>query len=113
MGGVVGLVIGLSKGRSSASWRWGIIGAVLGGIAGVVLRRLVRGGSGWIFHVFPGGVLFAGSMRRDRPRRSTWIVWRRCAGTWYGTLIGLGCGLLFCLVALPLGIYLRSGERSE
>jgi hypothetical protein len=77
------------------------IGAVLGGIVGLVLRRLFRGKKLLVLRIFPNGILFAAAcgvtaqaFHMDRAAATT--------GLWYGTLIGLASGLFLCLVALPL-----------
>ena len=78
-----------------------IDGTVLGGIVGLVLRRLVRGKKWLVLRIFPNGILFAATcgvtaqaFYMDRAGATT--------GLWYGALIGLGSGLFLCLIALPL-----------
>lgn len=84
---------------------WGImtvafIGAVLGGIAGIALRRLVRGRKWRVLRVFPKGIVFPAAcgvavqaLYLDRAAAAS--------GLWYGILMGLASGLLLCLAALP------------
>ena len=101
IGGIIGLITGAVQGAFFGIMAVAFIGAVLGGIAGFVLRRLVRGRKWLVLHFFPKGVLFAAAcgvaaqaFYMDRAAATT--------GLWYGTLIGLGSGLFLCLVALPL-----------
>ena len=109
--GIIGLITGAVHGAFFGIMAVAFIGAVLGGIVGLVLRRLVRGRKWLVLRIFPKGVLFAAAcgvtaqaFYMDRAAATT--------GLWYGTLIGLGSGLFLCLVALPLA-FLRSGRLTS
>jgi len=99
--GIIGLVTGAVQGAFFGIMAVAFIGAVLGGIIGLALQRLVRGKKWLVLRIFPTGVMFAAAcgvtaqaFYMDRAAATT--------GLWYGTLIGLGIGLFLCLVALPL-----------
>lgn len=101
LGGSVGLIAGAIQGAFFGIMAVAFIGAVLGGIAGFILRRLFQGKKWLVLRIFPEGVLFAAAcgvaaqaFYLDRIAASE--------GLWSGALIGLGSGLLFCLVSLPL-----------
>jgi hypothetical protein len=105
LGGFLGLATGALQGAFFGIMAVAFIGAVLGGIVGLLLRRLLGDTKEVFFHVFPGSVLFAAAcgvaaqaFYIDRAAATT--------GLWYGTLIGLGSGLFLCLVALPLAFLL-------
>ena len=99
--GIIGVLTGTVHGVLFGIMAVAFIGALLGGIVGILLRRVFGGTNGWFFHVFPGSVLFAAAcgvaaqaFYLDRIAASE--------GLWLGALIGLGSALLFCLVAMPL-----------
>ena len=110
LGGFVGLVTGAVQGAFFGIMAVAIIGAVLGGIAGLLFRRLLGDTKAAFFHVFPGSVLFAAAcgvaaqaFYLDQIAASE--------GLRFGTEIGLGIALLFCLVSLPLA-FLTVRRRS-
>jgi hypothetical protein len=99
--GIIGLLTGAVQGAFFGIMAVAFVGAALGGIAGVVLRRLFGRKKWLVRHIFPKSVLFAAACGvtaqaffLNRPAAT--------AGLWHGTLIGLGSGLFLCLVALPL-----------
>ncbi|MCC6127280.1 MAG: hypothetical protein IT426_20145 [Pirellulales bacterium] len=101
LGGFIGLVIGAVQGALFGIMVAAFIGAVLGGIVGLMLRRLFRGKKWLVLRIFPEGVLFAAACGVAGQA----IYLNRVAATnglWSGALIGLGCGVLFCLISLPL-----------
>ena len=99
--GIIGLVTGAVQGAFFGIMAVAFIGAILGGIVGLALRRLFRGRRWLVLHIFPKGVLFAAACGVVA---QVFYLNRAVAtaGLWYGTVIGLGSGLFLCLVALPL-----------
>ena len=100
-GGVLGLIVGALQGAFFGIMAVAFIGAVLGGIVGLLFRRLLGDTKAVFFHVFPGSVLFAAAcgvaaqaFYLDRIAASE--------GLRFGAEVGLGSALLFCLVSLPL-----------
>ncbi len=102
LGGVVGAITGAVEGALLGIMAVAFIGAILGGIAGALFKWLIVGARTKLVLILPGGaVLFAAAcgvavqaFYMDRAAATT--------GLWNGTLIGLGSGLLLCLVALPM-----------
>jgi hypothetical protein len=101
LNGIIGLVTGAVQGVFFGIMAVAFIGAILGGIVGVMLRRLFRGKKWLVLRTFPNGVMFAvacgvtvQAFYIDHAGATT--------GLWHGTLIGLGSDLFLCLVALPL-----------
>jgi tetrahydromethanopterin S-methyltransferase subunit B len=101
--GIIGVLSGALYGALLGIMVVAFIGAVLGGIVGVILRRLFQGREWLVLRVFPKGILFAPAcgvtaqaFYMDRAAATTGLA--------YGTLIGLGCGLLVCLVAFPFAV---------
>jgi len=102
LGGVVGAITGAVEGALFGIMAVAFVGAILGGIAGALLKWLIAGARTRPVLILPGGVvLFAAAcgvaaqaFYMDRAAAT--------AGLWNGTLIGLGSGLLLCLVALPM-----------
>ena len=104
-GAFIGLILGAIQGALFGIMAVAFIGAVLGGIAGFALKQLVRGKRWLVLRIFPRGVLFAvacgvaaQAFYMDRVQATT--------GLRYGAALGLGGGLLICLVALPLSVLL-------
>lgn len=99
--GIIGLVTGAVQGAFFGIMAVAFIGAVLGGIVGLAMQRLVRGKKWLVLRIFPKGVMFAAACGVTAQ-----AFYMDCTaattGLWYGTLIGLGSGLFLCLVALPL-----------
>lgn len=100
-GGVLGLIVGGLQGAFFGIMAVAFIGAVLGGIVGLLFKRLLGDTKAVFFHVFPGSVLLAAAcgvaaqaFYLDRIAASE--------GLRLGAEIGLGSALLFCLVSLPL-----------
>jgi hypothetical protein len=100
-GGVLGLIVGVLQGAFFGIMAVAFIGAVLGGIVGLLFKRLLGDTNAVFFRVFPGSVLFAAAcgvaaqaFYLDRIAASE--------GLRLGAEIGLGSALLFCLVSLPL-----------
>jgi hypothetical protein len=102
LGGVVGAITGAVEGALLGIMAVGFIGAILGGIAGASFKWLIVGTRTKPVLILPGGaVLIAAAcgvavqaFYMDRAAATT--------GLWNGALIGLGSGLLLCLVALPM-----------
>jgi uncharacterized protein YodC (DUF2158 family) len=113
LGGTVGLVAGALQGAFFGIMAVACIGALLGGIVGILLRRVFAGKQGRFFHVFPGSVLFAAACG---VAAQAFYVDRIAAseGLWDGAWAGLGIALLFCLSAVPLAVLtVRSPSRRD
>lgn len=111
VGGVQGLTLGAIQGVFFGIMAVAFIGAVLGGIAGLLFRRFFGDTKAIFFQLFPGSVLFAAAcgvaaqaFYLDRIAASE--------GLRLGAEIGLGIALLFCLASLPLA-YLTAGRLSR
>ena len=110
-GCVLGLMIGAIQGALFGIMAVAFIGAVLGGIVGLVLRRLFRGRNWLVLRIFPNSMLFAAACGVAVQAFYQNQV-AATNGFWAGALIGLGSGLLFCLVSLPLAFFmLRRDSR--
>ncbi len=99
--GMIGLITGAVQGAFFGIMAVALVGAALGGIAGVVIRQLIGVSGRSIGQFFPGIVLIAAAcgvaaqaFYMDHAEATT--------GLWYGALVGLGSGLFLCLASLPL-----------
>jgi hypothetical protein len=96
--GILGLIPGAIEGAFFGIMVVAFIGALLGGIVGMVLRRIARGRKWLVLRVFPRHALpiacgiVAQAFYMDCEAATT--------GLWYGAWIGLGAGLLQCLVTM-------------
>jgi len=100
-GGILGLITGAVQGAFFGIMAVAFIGAVLGSIAGLVLRRLFRGKQWLILRVFPEGVLFAAAC--GVAAQAFYMDHARATeGLLYGAAAGLAGGLFVCLVTLPM-----------
>ncbi len=110
--GIIGALTGAVQGALIGIMAVAFVGAVLGGVAGVALRRLVRGRKWLVLQVLPKGLLFpaacgviAQAFYLDRALATT--------GLGSGALLGLAGGLVLCLVALPFASAAVSMTRSR
>jgi hypothetical protein len=107
LGGLRGLTVGALLGMCYGVMAVAFVGAALGGIVGLLLRRLSRSTDGPLFYVVPRNLSFAaacgvvaqayyldGALATD--------------GLRLGALVGLGMAILFCLVSwLVLFLFAR------
>lgn len=101
LSGFVGLVTGAAQGAFFGIMAVAFIGAVLGGIVGLLFRLLVGGTNERFSQVFPGSVLVAAACGVTA---QAFYLNRVAASEGFrlGAGIGLGISVLFCLVSLPL-----------
>ena len=99
--GIVGLITGAVQGAFFGIMAVAFVGAILGGIVGLLLRRVLGGTRKRFFQVFPGSVLFAAAC--GVAAQAFYMSHARATeGLLLGASVGLGAGLVFCLVGLPL-----------
>jgi len=99
--GFVGLVTGGVQGAFFGVMAVAFIGAILGGIVGLLLRRTLGGTRKRFFQVFPGSVLLAAAC--GVAGQAFYMNQARAAeGLLFGASVGLGTVLCFGLVGLPL-----------
>jgi len=103
LGGVLGLIEGALQGTFFAIMAVACIGALLGGILGILSRRFLGDTKGVFIRFFPGRVLFAvacgvtaQAFYLDRIAASE--------GLRLGAEIGLGIAVLCCLLSLPMAL---------
>jgi hypothetical protein len=99
--GIVGLITGAVQGAFFGVMAVAFVGAILGGIVGLLLRRVLGGTQGRFFHFFPGSVVFAAACG-VAAQAFCMNHAQATEGLFYGALVGLGAGLFFGLVGLPL-----------
>jgi hypothetical protein len=96
-----GLIAGAVQGAFLGVAVVALLGAALGTVAGLLLRRLIPHRKRPVFRIIPGGVVCAAAcgvaaqaIYVDRVEATRGLAW--------GALIGLNAGLLFWLLAVPL-----------
>jgi hypothetical protein len=107
--GVIGLVVGAVPGAFFGIMAVAFIGASVGGVAGLLFRRLLRGKRVLRLHVFPGSVLSGAACGVAAQALYVHRI-EATAGICHGALVGLACGLVFC-AGVPLLLYLTVRKR--
>ena len=100
VGGLKGLTFGAVRGALFGIMAVAFIGAALGGIAGILLRRL-PGDLHGRFRFFHGRVIFAAAC--GVAAQAFYLDWVTASeGLRLGATVGLASGVLFSLAVVPL-----------
>ena len=106
LGGVVGAITGAVEGALLGIMAVGFIGAILGGIVGALFKWLIVGSRRRPVLILPGGVVLFVAACGVAVQAFYMNRAAATAGFWNGTLIGLGSGLVLCVVALPMAFFM-------